>query len=228
MKAIINIFFFVVVIVLSSCTKNETLTNNLEIENITFAIEKSPLQNDATFELNDTLKEITESSMKYEDLVEHVTTLRIHEHLPELTFTRIVNNTTEMQSEYAIPQPVQINIKIEDSDGNIIQSIPGLSQSKSFLSRNLTFNDYNFDGYLDMRLMRWQDGAGGLLANEYFWLWNAEIAQFVLNEQLMMIGQATALSADQETRQIVVTHRDSDSDKVSFYEYLDGEFVEID
>ena len=39
-----------------------------------------------------------------------------------------------------------------------------------------------FDGYLDMRLMRWQDGAGGLLAHEYFWLWDVGKKLFVLNE----------------------------------------------
>ena len=36
----------------------------------------------------------------------------------------------------------------------------------------VTFDDYNFDGYLDMRLLSFADSGEGLLTFEYFRLWD--------------------------------------------------------
>jgi len=132
---------------------------------------------------------------------------------------------------FPVPDPVEVEIVIKDEGGYIIQVISGLTQNIRF-AQNMegpSFSDYNFDGYLDMRLLRWQDGAGGRLAHEYFWLWCNEISQFVLNEQLIEIGNAANLFADQETRQIEVWHRVSSSPGFwTFYEYHNGSFVCVD
>ena len=108
-----------------------------------------------------------------------ITITRIHEDVPEFTFIRTISNY--YTNYYAFPMAAEVSIKIKDGDGNVIQAITGLTQSiQGGNTRDITFDDYNFDGFLDMRLTRWQDGAGGLLLNEYFWLWDNYSFQLVL------------------------------------------------
>ncbi|MCL2375845.1 MAG: hypothetical protein FWC76_00475 [Defluviitaleaceae bacterium] len=156
------------------------------------------------------------------------TTARIHENMPEFTFFRILGDGYDGWPD-DIPEPVDVTIRIEDEDGNVIQVISGLTQSNQWdvIEHNeISFDDYNFDGYLDMRLMRWQDGAGGLLAKEYFWLWDATASQFVLNEQLVEIGHAAGLTANQDTRQIMVFNRaDETGSFFEIYEYRNGIYI---
>ena len=153
-----------------------------------------------------------------------VTTQRIHESMPEFTFTRIVGGYFENYLIYAFPFAVEVTIIIEDDNGNLIQIISGLSQSENFINSDLAFDDFNFDGYLDMRLKRWQDGAGGLLANEYFWLWNTDERQFILNEQLVEIGHAAGLNVNNNTQRITVRQRNGALSNHYFYEYIYGSF----
>jgi len=154
--------------------------------------------------------------------------IRIHENMPEFEFVRRIGRLIDNDIEQSLPEPREISITIYDDMGNIIQHISGLSQSDSHILSGIEFDDLNFDGYLDMRLMRWQDGAGGLLANEYFWLWDNSISQFVLNEQLMEIEYAK-LTTCHETSQIVVFNRGDGTFyyRLSHYEYKDGRFVLI-
>lgn len=111
-----------------------------------------------------------------------VVSMLIHPDLPEFTFSRIIGGYADAYYVYDIPAPIEVSIVIKDDSGTLVQTISGLSQSYGFINSDITFDDYNFDGYLDMRLMRWQDGAGGLLAHEYFWLWDVGKKLFVLNE----------------------------------------------
>jgi len=152
------------------------------------------------------------------------TTMRIHENMPEFTFHRIVGDYAE-HPWYEIPFPREVTIIIEDEDGNLIQEITGLTQSGMRLENKITFDDYNFDGYLDMHLRRWQDGAGGLLAYPYYWLWNPKVSQFVLHEQLIEIGTAGYARAVPETRQFAAWSHFADAAFEAFYEYHNGEFI---
>ena len=158
-----------------------------------------------------------------------LTTMQIHESIPTLTFYRVVRGINQ-QSDIEFPEPKNVEIIINDAD-RIVQIIPDLTQSAWFAwNSELSFSDYNFDGYLDMRLKRWQEGAGHLLANEYFWLWDSAVSQFVLNEQLMEIGRAADLFANQETLLIEVWHR-TGAGETGFmlnYQYYDGKFIMLD
>jgi len=151
---------------------------------------------------------------------------RIHEDMPEFFFTRNIGWFIDDYNESPFPEPREVSITISDDMGNIIQHIPDLSQSYRFMQSGIVFEDFNFDGYLDIRLKRWQDGAGGLLTSEYIWLWDNSSGQFVLNEQLMAIEYAE-LSICHETQQIVAFNRGGNPDyfMLSFYEYQNGEFV---
>ena len=136
-----------------------------------------------------------------------ITTERIHENMPEFTFIRTISNSYTNYF-YAFPMAAEVSIEIKDEKGSTIQVITGLTQSiQGGRSNEITFGDYNFDGYMDMRLTRWQDSATALLLNEYFWLWDNNISQFVLSEQLINKGSAAGLIADSESRQIVVGQR---------------------
>jgi len=77
-----------------------------------------------------------------------------------------------------------------------------------------------------MRLLRFQDGAGGRLVTEYIWLWDRSASQFALNRQLMDIENA-GLSANQYTRRIEAFHRAGADHFFTFFEYHDGEFARI-
>jgi len=157
---------------------------------------------------------------------EFVTTIRIHPDMPEFTITRIVGDYVpyEALADDFFPQPREVRIIIADENGVVIQEINDLTQSSRSVSGGLSFDDYNFDGYLDMRLLRWQDSAGGLLAHEYFWLWNTSIMQFVMHEQLTAIGHAAWLGTDQENQRIYVGNRYRGGHALLWYEYSDGWF----
>ena len=164
------------------------------------------------------------------------TTARIHHNMPEFTFHRIVGGYIDdnAQSWYDfLPTAREVSIIIEDESGNIIQIISNLTQSTMGwgTGSNIEFDDFNFDGYLDMRLFRWQNSAGGLFTKKYYWLWDTENSQFVLNEQLIEIGHAPHVYLDQDARQVVAVSRfvnrldGGASNTVDFYEYHNGEFI---
>ena len=163
------------------------------------------------------------------------TTMRLHEDMPEFTFIRIIEDTVP-EPCYEIPQPMNVSILIMDERGNnergnIIQSITGLTQSNvyggiHYEDYDIAFEDFNFDGYLDMRLLRFQDGAGGRIVIEYIWLWDRETSQFILNQQLMDIENA-GLHANQETQQLEAFHRVGADHFFTFYEYHYGEFMRV-
>jgi len=161
----------------------------------------------------------------HDEPISFVTTKRLNPNMPVFTFIRIIGEYLDDHVIYDIPSAVEVTIVIEDDEGNLIQVISGLSQSSidySFENYCLKFDDYNFDGYLDMRLLRWQEGAGRLFATEYFWLWDTEISQFVLCEQLVDIGHASGTRANHDTQQIEVRHRTHIFSNFYFYEYMDG------
>ena len=158
---------------------------------------------------------------------------QINENLPSFSFTRSVGWFVEENYNSPFPNPRDVSIeitKLVNIDDTwrtiIIQYIPNLFQSDSHIYYGLVFEDLNFDGYLDMRLKRWQDGAGGLLVSEYIWLWDTTSEQFVLNEQLMEI-EYKELSVCEETERIVIFNRGGSTYyyMLSFYEYHNGEFV---
>jgi hypothetical protein len=146
------------------------------------------------------------SSAEYQKAPEtFISTMRLHDAMPALTFVRTVGDAVFAYDEtqyYGFPNPLEVSIDIKDYEGHVIQFISGLTQNNLFQHNDIMFADYNFDGYLDMSLLRWQDSAGGILENRYFLLWDAGVSQFVLNEQLMDIYHA-GIYANQDTKQIV-------------------------
>ena len=157
-----------------------------------------------------------------------VTVEKIHENMPEFTFRRIVGDFID-NPWHELPVPREVNIIIEDEGGYTIQVISGLTQSNTVLIFGdaycgIIFDDFNFDGYLDMRLVRWTDGGGSLRSISYVWLWDIAESQFVLNEQLVGLD-AAEITTNQDIRQIETWIRHSDGRTYSYYEFHNEELI---
>ena len=158
--------------------------------------------------------------------ISFVTTQRINPNMPEFTFHRILGAYIP-DPWLDIPSPREVSIIIKDEHGNVIQSILDLIQNYRHATLSfgeIEFADFNFDGYLDMRLTRWHDGGESSRMIDYVWLWDIQNSQFVLNDQLTRLDTA-GITANQDTRQIETWIRHSDGCTTSFYEYNDGEFI---
>jgi len=108
--------------------------------------------------------------------------------MPPFTF-HIHHGEEQITHEYYHHPLYETAILITDHEGEIIQHIDGLSQSAILINWNeLRFSDLNADGYMDMHLMKMQDGTSGT-GTHYIWLWDVEKGQFVLHEQLMEIAR---------------------------------------
>ena len=222
MKNKLKLFFVLTaVLFVAACNNDSTHSAGSSAEYETEEVVTAELETD-----DETAIE-SESNFTDADFYEEfITTIRIHPDMPEFTVTRIVGEymSYETSEDGLFPEPRDVRIIISDENGVIIQEINNLTQSNRSVSGGLSFDDYNFDGYLDMRLLRWQDSAGGLLAQEYFWLWDASSMQFVIHEQLTAIGHAAWLGADQESRRIYVGNRYRGGHALLWYEYNDGWF----
>jgi len=115
-----------------------------------------------------------------------IITKQIHEEMPPFTF-HIQHSTEQIMHEYYLHPMYETAILITDHQGEIIQHIDGLFQSTMIINWNeLRFSDLNANGYMDMHLMKMQDGPSGT-GTHYVWLWDVEKGQFLLHEQLMEI-----------------------------------------
>jgi len=162
------------------------------------------------------------------------TTKRIHETMPEFTFKRILGDFVEPQNIEMIEQERYITITILDENGNLLQEIDGIIQGghadwmvAEHDSFQLQFDDFNFDGYLDMWLYSAinHGTAGGAWA--HFWLWDNELMQFIKSEELSEVSCMAWLGANHETGQIEVSSRGSGGGPwaTDYYEWINSELV---
>ena len=149
-----------------------------------------------------------------------VSVARVHEDMPLFYVYRTI-----------MPEGV-VEIRITDGDGNWIQTIDGIMQSGNDggLPGHLFevgFDDFNFDGYMDMWLVEAinRGTAGGQWG--YFWLWDPEVGQFVQSESLQAMTQMAWFHANQDTRQMEIHSRGGGSGpwRRGYYVYEDGAFA---
>jgi hypothetical protein len=146
-------------------------------------------------------------------------TTQIHESLPMFTFTQNFDG-------------VYSSIVITDEHDNLIQEIHGIyiDLSPVFDNPIVQFDDYNFDGFLDMKILR--DASGGLgfpWTSYYFWIWDSEISQFVINERLDEITRYTWHRIDYENRRIETGwHFNAGMHHFqNYFDYVDGDFIHV-
>ncbi|MCL2573999.1 MAG: hypothetical protein FWE34_05535 [Defluviitaleaceae bacterium] len=167
-----------------------------------------------------------------------VTIMRIHEDMPEFTFYRKIGEPT-LTSYPPSPRDFDhvknhIVITIVDENGDIVQEIDDITQgghgdwmTADWDAFDIQFDDFNFDGYMDMWLIYAVNPgtAGGMWA--HFWLWDIDAGQFVQDEQLSAISNMAWLRVNQKTQQVEVSSRGGGAGPwiTSYYKYRNGEFV---
>lgn len=146
-------------------------------------------------------------AMTEDNYFEYELTHCIHEEMAPFTFCligRFIEGWSDELQETVENADVSIHeIRIIDSNGNIIQQLDGFSaQPPSFAdSYGLYFADYNFDGFLDIALYM---AKGGSACNEphIYWLWDKDSGQFILNRELTEISWETCITVNEERHQI--------------------------
>ena len=154
--------------------------------------------------------------------VRHTVVKRIHESLPEFTFTLYGDPDAELEDSSSI------HTIVVSAEG-FYQKLDGIETvSPDFLADyGLSFSDFNGDGYLDIQLFKYR---GGTMRNEpsIFWLWDGGARGFVRNEQLEELAESAGVSVEEDGRVSCYTRLGVGEYVTAYYSYKDGVFVLVE
>ncbi len=167
--------------------------------------------------------------------IDFVTTQKISEQLPEFTFRLTGSNTKacelfDNKTKYYFDfKRTQIdNITITDNTGAIIQTINGLdtnNPASEKLMYGLSFDDWNFDGFIDISLWKYPGGTS-LNSPHYYWLWDNNAGLFAENAELIEISNYSLLGINLEEKQLECITKYGGFGNISqIYQYKDNKFV---
>ena len=115
-------------------------------------------------------------------------------------------------------------ITIKKADGALVQHITDLDVDNEHAGSDnrygLDFMDWNFDGYLDMSLVKYMGGTSGNMPG-YYWLWNPSLGQFVMNNQLADMASSAGINKDDSTETILSFAKSGGYIIVTEYKYDD-------
>ena len=121
-------------------------------------------------------------------------------------------------------------LTISSIDGSIMQEFSDLETANEWFNEEkpygLSFDDWNFDGYLDVSLWKHPGGTSGNYPH-YYWLWDNDLGQFVANTQLEEISDDSWIEVDNENYQIVSHSKFSSGHRSKHFEYRSNEFVMV-
>jgi len=159
-------------------------------------------------------------------------TQRIQNDMPEFKFNIRGVNVPEGFETFDLVNSKIVSITITDNNGNLIQEITDLHTAIPANRihddmHGFSFDDWNFDGFMDMSL--WRSPGGSMRNNPtYYWLWDNEIGQFVRNEELENMSQWSTPRVDEELLLIACFTRSGwDWNATAYFEYQDGNFVTV-
>jgi len=182
---------------------------------------------DGAFVLDDSKHVYPES----EDPIEHTVTMRVHESLPEFTFTlRGYADIDDSEPDYvlAIAAIQSIDIAGEGFQQRLDGFETEFAVPEDIDDYGLAFDDFNGDGFLDLRLHIYTTTREGL---SLFWLWDSEQKQFVRNEQLEELSDARHFAREEDGTRMYcfmkgfMEELEVPSYNDYYYEYIGGEFV---
>jgi len=165
--------------------------------------------------------------------IDYTVTKRINDGMPEFDFRVEGENVKGYHLDfyrnkyYILCDENQIfKLTISSKDGTFKQEFSGLeTMSHPRDDFGIAFDDWNFDGYLDVSLWKY---PGGTMGNSphYFWLWDNAAQKFVANEQLEKMSDYSWLQTDEETKQVVNRQRAGFGNYGTWYHiYKNGEFI---
>jgi len=101
-------------------------------------------------------------------------------------------------------------LTINNRDSRVSQAFFDLNTENSYASEDdmygLSFDDWNFDGYLDVSLLR---SPGGTMKNKptYYWLWDNSAQEYIANDELNELSLESTVMAASELRQVIAFTR---------------------
>jgi hypothetical protein len=120
-------------------------------------------------------------------------------------------------------------ITITDSIGAVLQKMGDLVTSNLASPDEmygLSFDDWNFDGYLDLDL--WSSPEVSTRSGlHYYWLWDNDLGQFVANEQLIELSSFFVLGINTEENWIGCSSGINDPNNYTsqYMYYVNGSYV---
>jgi len=158
---------------------------------------------------------------------------RIHSDMPEFTFRVRGTNVPEDFETFDSVNSKMVSITITDENGDLVQEMTDLhtaipANRVDREMRGFAFDDWNFDGYMDISL--WQFPGGSMRNNPtYYWLWDSSVEQFVRNADLEEFSDFSSLNIISESRRIEGWTRFGAAGGASrVYEYRDGRFIMVE
>ncbi|MCL2361772.1 MAG: hypothetical protein FWC73_08180 [Defluviitaleaceae bacterium] len=157
--------------------------------------------------------------------------MRVHETMPMFTFYHYVYNYEHVgiMGDWGYDFA---SITIVDEDGNFVQQIDNMNVHMLTLTPvpYIDFYDFNFDGYMDMRLHFFTNSVSFAWSGHYYWLWCPEAFQFVRDKRLEEITGASITFVDHEMERLVVAWqgRAGSWRMLNYYMYVNGDFVLIE
>lgn len=131
----------------------------------------------------------------------------------------------------------QIDI-INEKDNSILQTIneiktySSVNGKKEILENDITFTDWNYDGYLDfdLKLSSGKDNAGKEINNNFkiIWLWNNASSQFVVSDTLTLVANSNGKVFKASDGRTATTTYYGEDYETKYYAYNNGAFVVVE
>ena len=160
--------------------------------------------------------------------IDFTTSKKIGEKMPDFTFHLTGNNVKRADEDSAWRGVNEIDsITITDHRGTLVQRIGNIitGNRASEDMYGLTFDDWNFDGYIDIGLAAYPGGSMGNYPH-YYWLWDSCLNQFVENVELMGISEGYSIYIDTaENKLECFTRHGASGYTLTYFKYINDKFV---
>lgn len=169
------------------------------------------------------------------DTFTYTVSKRIAPDMPEFAFDAVARKW-QGDALWDFDDPYLVRIAVIDENSKVIQTIEEIcdpwqdyadegTRDYPFENLGLYFDDWNFDGYLDISLINYQYRFS--IDNRYYWLWDNQSRLFVRNNDLLLANDNGHLEIDAESQTIQSFEYGMGVSLVETYRFDDGLLVKI-